>query len=1625
MKSLPTRASRRLEMLLLEDRVVPASWMDLAALPPSPTGAQSYIRPESYRAVAIDPAAVRSELAAAPAEELVWFGQATGTVFTLPKPDGTTASFSIVDSPIMEPALAAQFPDIKTYAGRGIDDPTATIRMDLTPQGFHAQILSTGGRWSIDPYYHLEDQIYVSYYSSDLPALDVDRGNDLVDHDESGATGAKGPDGGGAGGTSGSGSGTANRSGQNLRSYRAAVAATGEYTQFHGGSVLLGQGAIVTTMNRVNGIYINDLAIRMVLVANNSSLVYTSASSDPYTNSDGIAMLGENQTNVNSVIGNANYDIGHVFSTGGGGVASLGSVGVNSRKAQGVTGLSAPIGDAFSVDYVSHEMGHQFGANHTFNTSSDSNRNASTAYEPGSGSTIMGYAGITGPNSDLQNASDAMFHFSSFDEIIRHVDTVIPTVGSRTATGNAVPTVNAGLDYTIPTGTFFALTAAGTDANGDALTYSWEQRDLGPANLLNEADNGASPLFRTFLPSTSPTRTFPQTSDLLNNTTTAGEKLYTQARASSNFRVTVRDNRAGGGGVNTDDMVLNVVNTGAPFLLTSPNSATSWTGNTTQTVTWIVAGTTGNGINAVNVRLSLSTDGGLTFPITIRASTPNDGSEAITVPNVDTTRARIRVQPVNNVFFDISNTDFTVIGIPGITVSPIAGLTTTEAGGTAVFSVVLDTRPTSNVTIPISSSDTTEGTVSISSLVFTTLDWATPKFVTVTGVNDTIIDGDIVYTIVTGSANSVDAKYSGRSSPDVSVTNINDDFAGVIVTPTSGLVTTEGSTTATFTIVLLSAPSESVSIPLSSNNPAEGSVSPALVTFTTANWNVPRTITVTGVNDTVVDGDVAYSIVTGPATSADTGYSGFNAADVAAVNLNDDTSLGLVDVGSNHRYGQSVTFNATVFGLNGNATPGTVSFFYGATGLGTFPVVNGVATMSTSILPIGTDVVSASYTGDAFFQGSSSNTSVVIGRALLSIFASPQSKVYGAVLPSLFFSASGFVDGDDAGVISGSLTTTATITSVTGQYPITQGNLSAPAKYDVTFTPSTLTVTPASLSVSAIAQSKIYGEAVPALPFNSSGFVLSDSASVLSGSLTTTATAASSVGTYPIQAGTVTAGPNYTITYTSAILTVNTAPLLITPAAATKQYGPALLPPLPYTPSGFVNGDTASILSGSLATTALVSSPVGQYPIAIGTVSAGSNYSLSLAVATVSVTPAPLTVTANNATNRAGAPIPNFTSVTTGFVNGDTGAVVTGIVLSTPATIDSVTGTYPIVVSGATASNYTFTLVNGTLTLTVDPVLVGADQFAIGADTGGTDLVNVYAGDGSLVSVRTPFPGFTGGVRTAVGDVNGDGIPDLAVGTGPGMIATVQVIDGATGAILAEFQPFDDFTGGVFVSLGDMDGDKKDELVVTPDVGGGPRVLIFKGGDLSLMQNFFGIVDPAFRGGARTALGDMNADGFADLVVSAGSGGGPRVSIIDGKQLSQNRFRFLTPDFFVFADSLRDGAYVSVGDVDGDGYGDLVAGAGPGGAPRVLVLSGKTLLQTGSIAASKSPIASIFVGDSSARNGAFVSARNLDRDGRSDVVVGGGSLAIALKGRSLAHGIVDRLYEITADTGTTGGVYVG
>ncbi|WP_420644828.1 DUF7594 domain-containing protein [Candidatus Leptofilum sp.] len=632
-------------------------WQDVDEANLRPAG-ERVIEPAAYRTVSLDWEAVNSLLAQASVSP-----NNSEVILSLPLPDGGYGRFQISKTAVMHPDLAAKFPEIQTFAGKGLDDPTAFARLDSTPKGFHAMILSGNGRFFIDPFTADTVTLYQSYFASDfIPNLPEDFEPDVVVEDPGNTIHPESPptiDG-------------IFSSGGQLRTYRLAVAATGEYTQFHGGTVPLAMAEIVTAINRVAGIYEREVAVTFQLVANNDQIIYTNGATDPYTNTNGSIMLGQNQSNLNSVIGAANYDVGHVFSTGGGGIAGLGVVCGNS-KAQGVTGLGSPIGDPFYVDYVSHEMGHQFAGNHTFNGNAGScaggNRNGSTAYEPGSGTTIMAYAGICSPQ-DVQSNSDDYFHGISFDEIVSFTSTGNGnSCAAVSNTGNTPPTAEAGSSYSIPLNTPFTLTGSGSDVDGSAsLTYNWEQFDLGPTGSPN-SPSGNAPIFRSFGPTSSPSRTFPQISDIVNNTQTLGELLPTYGRT-MNFRFTVRDNQVPAGGVASDETTVTAVASTGPFLVTAPNTAVTWTGNTTETVTWNVASTDQAPISCANVIISLSSDGGFTYNTVLEASTPNDGSADVLVPNMASSTARVRVACTDNIFFDISNADFTVQVGGGPTVTP-------------------------------------------------------------------------------------------------------------------------------------------------------------------------------------------------------------------------------------------------------------------------------------------------------------------------------------------------------------------------------------------------------------------------------------------------------------------------------------------------------------------------------------------------------------------------------------------------------------------------------------------------------------------------------------------------------------------------------------------------------------------------------------------------------------------------------------------------------------------------------------------------------------------------------------------------------------------------------------------
>ncbi|MBL0048018.1 MAG: T9SS type A sorting domain-containing protein [Bacteroidetes bacterium] len=641
--------------------------------------ADRFTIPSAYRTLHINKIELQNQLASAPNEPANTADLRNGQLFYLPFPDGSFQKFQIFEYNVMHPDLAAKYPEIKTYTGVGLDDKSAKIKLDFTPHGFHALVLSPKGTIVIDPYSKGTTEEYISYDKKNAPSsspFQCETSNEIISKKaiESNLTALR-------------------TSGANLRTYRLALACTGEYAAFHGGTTPLALAAMVTSVNRVNGVYESEVAIRLVLIANNNLLVYTNAATDPYTNNSGSTMLGENQNNLTTIIGTANFDIGHVFSTGGGGVAGLGVICNAGNKARGVTGMNAPIGDNFDIDYVAHEMGHQFGGNHTFNSvtgSCSGNRSTNSAYEPGSGITIMAYAGICGAD-DLAPHSIPYFSTRSFDEIVIYSTTSTGnTCPVTTATGNTAPNVTSmGANKSIPISTPFTLTGAGTDADNDPLTFSWEQFDLGTAGAWN-ANLASAPLFRPFSPTTSPSRTFPQISDIVNNVTSIGEILPNVART-LHFRLTARDNKSGGAGVMHPDTTLsiNVVNNGGAFAVTAPNTAVSWIGNSTQTVTWNVSGTTAAPISTANVNILLSTDGGFTYPTLVLANTPNDGSQIITVPNSPTTTARIKVEAVDNVYFDISNTNFTITAptIPDYTLSVTPGTQNVCVNVAAVYTI--------------------------------------------------------------------------------------------------------------------------------------------------------------------------------------------------------------------------------------------------------------------------------------------------------------------------------------------------------------------------------------------------------------------------------------------------------------------------------------------------------------------------------------------------------------------------------------------------------------------------------------------------------------------------------------------------------------------------------------------------------------------------------------------------------------------------------------------------------------------------------------------------------------------------------------------------------------------------
>jgi len=658
--------------------------------------------PREFRLFDLDQASLRQTLFTA-------VSQASGrqsAVISVPNAEGMLEQFEVFEASNFEPALQARFPEIRAFSGRGLTDRHASLKLSFAPQGVQTMVFRADKESEFIEPYSADHKVYAVFKSQRTPGRlpwtcstpEDALANTLNDQVN--------------------GAGTTLRSGGDLKTLRLAQSVTAEYSNYFGATsaaqVNLVLAAINNTLTRCNGVYEKDLALHLNLVAASTNVIYYNASSDPYSPAStgtGGAWNTELQNTLTSVIGEANYDIGHLFgATGGGGNAGcIGCVCTNGSKGKGYTSPAdgVPQGDNFDIDYVVHEIGHQLGANHTF---SMSNEGTGVNKEPGSGITIMGYAGIT--SYDLAPHSIDIYHQASIAQIQANLATKTCPVTTSISATNATPVVGTLTNYTIPISTPFALTGSATDANaGDALTYCWEQNDNSPTNQTNansvaRANKTGGPNWITFLPSASPTRYFPKLSTILAGQLISGPLTGGDAGANTealssvsrtlNFRLTVRDNApysstapVSVGQTQFADMVVTVTNTSGPFAVSAPNTAVSWAGNSTQTVTWSVANTTATPVSCANVKISLSTDGGQTFPTVLLASTPNDGSQALVIPNTPTTTARIKVQAVGNIFFDISNTNFTITAAAGCgTATGLTASSITTTGASLSWSAV-------------------------------------------------------------------------------------------------------------------------------------------------------------------------------------------------------------------------------------------------------------------------------------------------------------------------------------------------------------------------------------------------------------------------------------------------------------------------------------------------------------------------------------------------------------------------------------------------------------------------------------------------------------------------------------------------------------------------------------------------------------------------------------------------------------------------------------------------------------------------------------------------------------------------------------------------------------------------
>lgn len=631
-----------------------SAWIEVKNFKPNPNvSIIKPIMPTDYKIYEFNYTSFIQDLVQVPKRD--GFSGISNVIVTIPTPNGTLELYRIVEASSFEPELQAKYPEIRSFAGQGVTNPSNTIRFSVSPyNGLSATTRSSSNEstFLIDPLTSDYKNVIVFEKSNSGanknfkcdtneetsirefgPKINKDA-NQILNNADDGV----------------------------LRRFQLALSCTGEYAVFHGGTLAAVNAAFNATMTRVNGLFELDFNATMVIVATNNNVVFLNAGSDPY--STDANYNSEVQSTITAQIGTANYDIGHLVSQVGnnGNAGCIGCI-CNSGKGSGFTTCVTPIGDNFDIDFVAHEMGHQYGANHTFTMGAENN---TVNMEPGSGVTIMGYAGITG-STDVAPHSIPVFHAGSIKQVTDNIKA--KTCDDEIATGNAIPVPSAPATKTLPRGTAFKLTGTATDANaGDILSYSWEQVDdapsVGTAAATFPSATASVVNFRSFMPKSTGVRLFPRLEDHLANGLNGNRWEIvpepTSADRVVNFRMTVRDNRINGAANESVTTAVTFDFTKGPFVITSQNTAgLSYAQGSSQTVLWDVNGTNSM-TGAANVNIKLSTDGGLTYPITLVANTLNDGTQVVTMPNILATKCRILIEPTGNDFYAINTRNFAI-----------------------------------------------------------------------------------------------------------------------------------------------------------------------------------------------------------------------------------------------------------------------------------------------------------------------------------------------------------------------------------------------------------------------------------------------------------------------------------------------------------------------------------------------------------------------------------------------------------------------------------------------------------------------------------------------------------------------------------------------------------------------------------------------------------------------------------------------------------------------------------------------------------------------------------------------------------------------------------------------------